>query len=288
MTQNKAWAGAQIVGGRSYQEDAFDVVNIDQGPGPVLFLLADGMGGHAAGDVAAHLAIESFRSSIMENAKPGESCHDVFLSALDRANRAIASHTAEHPNTEGMGCTLIAVEIFGAEVRWLSVGDSLIYHVSRNGITRLNADHSMASRIDAAARRGEITWEEARKSNSRNVLLSAVTGEAISRVDKPRESVELAANDWLIIASDGIDTLSTDQIFKVVQSNGQTDDPETLCKALLAAVVNEGRERQDNTTVLVAKSTGQSSSVSRDADTKNGDSIITRPIRMEVDSRAER
>jgi len=241
-------AGQQGIGDRSYQEDAFRIFELGRALEPFLVaILADGMGGHAAGDIASNTAADAFAKSISDTAAPP---YSRLVSGLDDANRAIRTRVEAEPACAGMGTTLVAVVLSADGLRWISVGDSLLLHVSKAGISRLNADHSMAPRLDAAARRGEITPEEAANSPSRSALLSAISGEDISRVDLSMEPLEIADGDRIIVASDGLDTLALDEIVSI--SDEMADQSiEHVANMLVRAVEERRKPKQDNVTVIV-------------------------------------
>lgn len=273
-------AGQQGIGGRSQQEDAFRIFELGRGFEPFLVaILADGMGGHAAGDIASNTAADAFAKSISDTADPP---YSRLVSGLDDANRAIRARVEAEPASAGMGTTLVAAVLSADGLRWISVGDSLLLHVSRAGITRLNADHSMAPRLDAAARRGEITPEEAVNSPSRSALLSAISGEEISRVDLSMEPLKIEDSDRIIVASDGIDTLTYEEILSI--SDATADQSiEHSANMLVRAVEERKRPRQDNVTVIVIDGgfvrragSARSPATQNNEDT---DQVATRPLR---------
>lgn len=262
------YAGAQIAGKRAYQEDVFSFLDL-QGEDPCLVcLLADGMGGHAAGEVAAQMSIDVFAQAIEGVPIP---VHGQFMRALDQANRAINRKAREDPEKAGMGCTFVAVEIVGEKCHWISIGDSPLFQVSGTAIKRINANHSMAVQLDAAAARGEITWDEARSSSSRNVLLAALTGDAISRVDQSKAGTVLAPGDWIILASDGLETLAPEEIVTVIAGNPNASADE-VCALLLEAVEVRDLPGQDNATVMVVRNSPNDA-------TQSANEVSTRPIR---------
>lgn len=264
------FAGAQIPGKRAYQEDAYSFLAFEGKDESLICLLADGMGGHAAGDVAAKLSIEAFGEAIERHSRP---LHDQFIRALDQANRAIKHRAKSDPDTAGMGCTFVAVELTNGRCNWISIGDSPLFHVSENDIKRINANHSMARQLDAAAARGEITQEEARNSSSRSILLSALTGDPISRVDQSKAARMLDKNDWIILASDGLETLEPEEVLALVRQNASATAKE-MCGVLLDAVEACNKPSQDNATVLAVRV------LERSHNTALNDEVSTRPIRV--------
>ena len=259
------YASGQSLGGRQEQEDYCDVQKNDEA---VVCVLADGMGGHAAGAMAAQLAVSHFLKSTAEARTPRS---DNFLPALYASNDAIADYVSNHPDCEGMGCTLIGVELDPNGLRWISVGDSKIFWKTGNGIAQINADHSMAGRLAIAVKNGEMTEQEARDSPSRHLLLSAVTGDHISKLDYNAQGLSAAPGDVLIIATDGIDTLTLSEIDALLDRH-KKDNVTTISQALIGAVADRALPRQDNTTLIVARA--------GHGNTFAGDSIATRPLRQ--------
>lgn len=261
-----SFAGGQILGARKSQQDMYGFhLSVDKNT--ITCLLADGMGGHASGEVAAELAVQAFLGPIREPDGPGS---EEFIRLLDQANRVLKHEVSQHPEHEGMGCTLVALEVNRNVVSWISVGDSPLYLASELGFERLNADHSMGGQLDAAAERGEITFEEAENSNSRNVLTSAVTGDPIRRVDQVIGGRHLIQGQWLILASDGLDTLSSGDILSIIKTQGE-QSAEILLANLLAAIEKQARPNQDNATICV---------ISLKEVRIEDDNVATRPIKL--------
>jgi serine/threonine protein phosphatase PrpC len=254
MTLRVAGAARATTGTRAKQEDAFAIwpsageADVGRGEG-LLAVVADGMGGHAGGEVAGRLACEVFVAAF----SGAEGPHGARLgAALEAANGAIAARAAGDARLHGMGTTLTAAWIDAAGLRWASVGDSLLLLFRAPEVLRLNADHSLGAFLDDRARRREISATEAEKNPYRNALRSALTGKAIEIVDLRSESYPLAEGDWLILASDGIAALSGDEIGDLVYANRHAG-PEQMADGLIAAVLAKEIPDQDNTTVLVVK-----------------------------------
>jgi len=249
MEPSHDFASRQIIGARDYQEDrSFITPYPDSGAGAgLLAVVADGMGGHVAGDLAAELAIEAFVGSLDLTSA---TIADGFVNALSAANHAIARKVLKHPEKDGMGCTFVGVDCGDTSLRWVSVGDSILYLYSQGSLTRLNADHSLAPQLDAAASRGEMTWEEAQNSSSRHVLRSALTGGSISLVDFPRSAQKISQKDWVIVATDGLDTLQKIEIETIIArlNNGSA---QNLCDAMISAIEGKKQSYQDNTAIIV-------------------------------------
>jgi protein phosphatase len=148
-----------------------------------------------------------------------------------------------------MGCTFVAAVFENTSLRWISVGDSILY-LCRNGeLTRLNADHSMAPELDRMAARNEITPEQARRNPMRHALRSALMGDALELIDRPAEPFPLRHGDWLLVASDGIETLNEAAI-KACIAQAAEGGAQAVAEQLIAAVDAAGDPAQDNTTVM--------------------------------------
>jgi PPM family protein phosphatase len=264
MTLTWECAAYQIVGGREEQED---YCAYRQFGSNLLCVVADGMGGHAAGATAARLAVDRFMESAQDGPPPRSNS---FINALNDANAAIASHIDANPETEGMGCTLVGVDLDGECFRWISVGDSKLFHHFANTLEQVNADHSMASRLQIAVKNGDMTAEEAAVSPSRHILLSALTGEAIAKVDVNLKGRTVAIGDLVILASDGLETLAVSEIQTILTDNRRTGIDQ-LCQALVEAVAARHNPRQDNTTVMIARAI--------EAKPVDPDDVPTRPVR---------
>ena len=246
-------------GARSYQEDAAFVRAEPESPGSavaaghdgsaeqLMAVLADGMGGHAGGALASSTACQIFMrayetSSGEVPARLGE--------ALQLANAAIANCVEENPALNGMGCTLVGTSFGRSGVEWVSVGDSPMFLVRTGQIFHLNEDHSLAPEIDKLAAAGKMSWEDAQADPRRHFLRSALTGTEIELIDRSRLPLVLEPGDVVIMASDGIHTLSQAEILGVVEANAASG-PDAIADALLAAVDAAGELYQDNTTLVV-------------------------------------
>ena len=245
-------------GARSYQEDAAliraepesqgsEVAEPGGGAEQLTAVLADGMGGHAGGAIASSTACQIFMRAYET------SSGDVrarLSEALLLANAAIANCVEENPALNGMGCTLVGTAFGAAGMEWVSVGDSPMFLVRAGQIALLNEDHSLAPEIDKLAAAGKISWEDAQSDPRRHFLRSALTGGDIELVDRSRQPLVLEPGDVVIIASDGIQTLSHAEILGIVEPH-RTQGPDAIADALLGAVDAAGDVYQDNATVVV-------------------------------------
>jgi protein phosphatase len=243
-------------GARSYQEDAASVWPGDDALSPpgapadgtgLVAVLADGMGGHAAGDVASRTICGVFLQSIA--ASRGRTA-DRLMTGLSAANDAIRRHVTDNPGLEGMGATLVAAHFGTAGCEWVSVGDSPIWLFRAGELVRLNEDHSLAPVLDKMVAEGRMDAEDARHDPRRHYLRSAVTGEDIELIDASEHPLRLVAGDIVLVASDGVLTLEDEEIRRLMQAYAR-DGIERIADALVRAVDNAGVPHQDNTTLVL-------------------------------------
>lgn len=215
-------ASALSRGARDYQEDAV-VADFSRGTDFGFAVLADGMGGHASGEVASKIIVTEVFSELMlqRNDVAGFAADvaGVLRRAAEAANDCLKAHVAMNPESGGMGATLVAPVIHGDRLHWISVGDSPLFLFRDGRLRQLNEDHSRAPEIDHLAERGEISAEDARTHPERNVLTSVLFGEPIPRVDCPAEPLRLRPGDVLIVASDGLQFLSDAEIESLLRAH---------------------------------------------------------------------
>lgn len=237
-------ATGAIVGRRAEQQDAVlaEPVERDDGAPGLLLIVADGMGGHAGGQVASQVAVQTFAGAFhMGRALP---VAERLRAALDIANRAVGAKVLERPELDGMGCTLVAALVFGDRVQWISVGDSILAAIRNGQLIRLNADHSRAPEIDRAAREGRISQAQADSDPDRHVLLSALSGGKIAIIDEGQQ--RLGAHAFVLLASDGLLSLPASRIAEIGSGPLSAD---RKVAALLEAVAADMPDDQDNTAV---------------------------------------
>ncbi len=253
-------ASRAILGAREFQEDAcafafpdaralyFTTSGKVNGTGELLAVLADGMGGHVAGAEAARTACRSF----IEAYTAAREAEDRLKLALDRSNAAIGSAVATDRRLEGMGSTLLAVAFGEGGLTWVSVGDSPLYLFRDKHLYQLNQDHSLAPVLDQLAADGEMEPEVALQHPRRHYLRSALTGSGIDLVDLRSDVFALRPRDWVVLASDGIDSLEPG-LFADILAHYAEADPDTMARALIEAVEAQENPVQDNTTIMAVK-----------------------------------
>ena len=220
---------------RKENEDAF-CIEKDLG----LLAIADGMGGHASGEVASKMAIEILRESLK---KEGEPLPDRLSSGVRLANRMIYEAAQSQPQLNGMGTTLTALQLDGNRLSIAHVGDSRAYLIRGGVIEQITDDHTIVSEKVA---RGMMTREEAARSDMRNILSRALG--VAPEVDVDMEGLTVSEGDQLVLCSDGLSELiSDDEILAEVRSSKR---PELACNELVNLANQRGGE--DNLTVIVA------------------------------------
>ena len=241
-------ASDQIDGARDYQEDAYMVNQLgeaENGDLCSLIIMADGMGGHAAGNVASNMVVATFNKTFQARF-PTTEVADVLTEALNRSNDQIRASVKETPALRGMGCTMVTAYLQDNKLYWVSVGDSHLYLIRDRELIKQNADHSYGAYLDMMKEQGMEIDEQA--GMSRNMLMSAMTGEEISSIDVSEAPVKLRPGDRVIVASDGLDTLGAGAI---IQYSSWSSTAKECVYALLKAVEDANKINQDNTTLIV-------------------------------------
>ncbi len=246
---------------RDHNEDAFVVADLataspiafqqdyTEMPGDhgAMFMVADGMGGAAAGEIASSMAVDVVLRELQARWSGATPEPDVFakalVSATSTANERIHAFAKDHPEYRGMGTTATVAGILGDTLYIAQVGDSRAYLI-RNGFARqLTKDQSLMQRLIEA---GEITAEEAEVSERRNIILQALGPEAAVKVDITHQ--QLRRGDTLVLCSDGLSGLVRDR--EIAQAVLEEPDLRSVCLRLIAAANERGGP--DNITVVVA------------------------------------
>ncbi|MEO8559129.1 MAG: protein phosphatase 2C domain-containing protein [Rhodospirillales bacterium] len=250
---SEAWLAASrsIQGGRDYQEDkcAVTTIRTEQGQAAMLAVLADGMGGHAGGAVASEIAVQRFAERFQSQ---GGETAERLRQSLIAANEAIAHKSQNNPDLLGMGCTLVGLVARQGQLDWVSVGDSPLWLYSNGALQRLNEDHSMMPVLQARVDRGELSAVSLSTHPARNALRSAVVGEDIPLVDLATMPLKAGADDILVLASDGMCSLSDPEIAAILRGVAKAE-PQEIADKLVEAIDALGLPDQDNTTVVVLR-----------------------------------
>ena len=208
----------------------------------VLAIVADGMGGHSAGEVASELAIAAVHRAYYES--EGEPM-EALAAALATANREIFAAASAEKKLEGMGTTCVALAVCNDHAHAASVGDSRIYLLRGGGIYQMTADDSA---VGAMVAQGLLTREEARHHTDRNVILRALGTHADVQVSRWEQPLPLKAGDAFLLCSDGLTDLVQDE--EIVGEIGDRPGADA-CKALIALARSRGGH--DNITVALLR-----------------------------------
>jgi serine/threonine protein phosphatase PrpC len=240
------FAGVTDVGRvRETNEDAFCVWPLPCPGGPVLLAVADGLGGHQAGEVASHLAIHSLQQALAELCAAGPSgWTELLRSAMAAAHERIRASAAGDAQRSGMGTTLTAAVVEGGRLWWGHVGDSRAYLWRQGLLTRLTEDHSVAGEL---VRGGHLDERAAAVHPQRHVLTRALGMEAPLPVDTGE--AELQPGDWILLATDGLTAVVPAE--EIRRACAEASSPDALARSLVDLANHRGGP--DNVTVVVAR-----------------------------------
>lgn len=225
---------------RKANEDFFACQKIDSDE--YLFVVADGMGGHQAGDVASKLGTETFVQRYVELRSTNSPITDALRESISRANEEILEKATEDLKKRGMGTTFSAVVLKEMMAHIVHVGDSRIYITRDNEIVRLTTDHTF---VEKMVEEGRLTEEEARDHPQKNILYMSL-GARQSFVPEVSESFNLKKGDILVLCSDGLNNMVTDAQIKEFVT---TLPPQKAVEKLIKLANENGGI--DNITLLV-------------------------------------
>lgn len=233
---------------RSVNEDRAVVLPEDNGM--VVAVVADGMGGHQAGDIASQMAIEKIREELsrLSHEASLEECKSAVKLAVEAANRDVFRHASERVQLHGMGTTVVVAVAKPDRLVIGHIGDSRAYLAGRDKLVQLTEDHSLVNEL---VRSGQITREEAHHHPRRNVLLRALGTETEALVDV--HDYEWAEEDILLMCSDGLSGLvENDELLRVLR----TDQPlDAKVNELVEKALDAGGD--DNVTVVLIENKPQ-------------------------------
>ncbi|HNQ77614.1 MAG TPA: Stp1/IreP family PP2C-type Ser/Thr phosphatase [Acidobacteriota bacterium] len=236
---------------RTNNEDSFLVMESKN-----LYAVADGMGGHSSGEIASKIAVETisdfFRNSEISEDSTWPYAYDDNISfegnklktAVAVANEKIQEYASEHPESRGMGTTVVAVLVLDSRLILCHVGDSRCYLLRDGKLSLVTSDHSW---VNEQVKLGFLTEEEAQKHPFRNVITKALgtKGEATAEINE----TEGRSGDLLLLCTDGLNSMIPDsEIAKIVSKDTGLDEK---ARSLIDAANNAGGE--DNITLVLLK-----------------------------------
>lgn len=235
---------------RPHNEDAF-YCGVESG----LFVVADGMGGQLAGEIASRMAIDVLRDHVERGTTDGDALlgpndprrspeANRLASAVRLANRVVFDAGQSNPAWRNMGTTIVAARLVDTRLAIAHVGDSRLYLWRSGALLQLTDDHSL---VGEQLRQGLITAAEAAASTMKNIITRAL-GEA-AEVAVDLSEIDLHAGDRLLLCSDGLSNMVADPSLATILAAG--DDPQLTCSRLIASANASGG--RDNITAVVVQ-----------------------------------
>jgi serine/threonine protein phosphatase PrpC len=235
---------------RPINEDSYRI-SLDQN----LFVLSDGMGGAAKGEVASAMAVEAVIRSLRENGADGipklfTSCAESsngtnsLVRAIEMANREIHEHGMRDPGCRGMGSTIVAARICGTRLSLAHVGDSRAYLFRADALQQLTSDHSL---VAEQVRHGLMSHQQAAASELQSLLTRALGTEESVSVDA--DEIELFPGDSLLLCSDGLTRMVPEDEIAAILT--QIPSVRIAAERLVSRANEHGG--QDNITVIVVR-----------------------------------
>lgn len=212
---------------------------------PNLFIVADGMGGHKAGEYASKCTVETICEEVKRSFEKNPTI--ILRKAIEKANENIRMQAQGDANLEGMGTTVVAATLMGKYLQIANVGDSRLY-VINDTIKQITRDHSL---VEEMVRMGGIDRESARNHPDKNIITRAVG--VSEEVEVDFFTVELTPKDTILLCSDGLTNMLTDEEILMIMS-GQRDIVEQAGKLVDAANEKGGK---DNISVVLVWSSGE-------------------------------
>jgi len=218
-----------------------------------VFVVADGMGGHAGGKEASALAIDSVETFLLETfkwffqfkGKEEDKLLAEFHNALVQANSRVLAEAKQHPELSGMGTTLTLAYSLNDELFVAHVGDSRCYLCRHGHLYRLTSDHTL---VQEMVHRGGLSAEAIEKHRLRHVITNVVGGDS-AEVQVEVHKLQLQAGDAVLLATDGLTNMLPDE--EIARILHKEDDPERACRQLVARANAAGGK--DNITVILVR-----------------------------------
>ncbi len=217
-----------------------------------LFIVADGMGGHKAGEVASRTAVEAFVASFKKGLKttkapdkvPPAKIKKILVSSVKEANKEVFKKSIAQASYYGMGTTFTGCYINNNTAHIVHIGDSRLYARRASGLILLTSDHTIVGEL---YRKGEISYEDTFNHPRRNFLTNVIgMAEAI---EPDFLTYKLLSGDIIVLCSDGLNSMLKDsQILKIIN---KSIEPEIITKNLIKNALNKGGS--DNITIITIK-----------------------------------
>ena len=230
---------------RSNNEDAYCIIDMSDSIGTVVLAVADGMGGHRAGNIASKMAIDYIQNSLAEkeiDVANFSVIKDWLKVMLKNTNATVLGKSLTDPKCYGMGTTLTIAVINEASAVLAHIGDSCAFHFRNSEMKKITTDHTY---VEELVKLGSITREEALTHPQRNYITKAIG--CFDEVNADYYEKEFMLGDKILLCSDGLNKMLSDaEILNIVNNS---DDPESIC----AELINEANHKGglDNITAVV-------------------------------------
>jgi protein phosphatase len=233
---------------RELNEDNLLMLEADMPCG--LYVVADGMGGHDAGEIASRLTVNSIQQHFSNHTPTAaaSSLDDWLKSAAMVANQTVLANQGDRTEEKKMGSTLVMALVTESQTHIANVGDSRAYHLDGTGIRQVSVDHSLVERLIQI---GQLTREEARTHKQKNVIYNTV-GDKLD-MEVGLYQVALQPGDRLLLCSDGLSGMITDE--EILEISRSRPNPAEACKALIEAAKKAGG--YDNITAIIVQMDGE-------------------------------
>ncbi len=210
-----------------------------------LYVVADGIGGQEAGEVASQVTVHTIEMHFTLHPPTSVAAFDTWLTtAALAANEAVWDRQADRPEQEEMGSTLVMALVVDGQAYIANVGDSRAYHLSRDSIHQISVDHSL---VEHLIQTGQLTREAARTYPLKNVIYNSIDGAPDLEVDLYH--VSLPPGDRLLLCSDGLSGMLTDEVILAISR--RQANPTAACRALVEAALLAGGH--DNITAIMVQ-----------------------------------
>lgn len=238
----KAWGMKDIGKCREINQDYIFVSEEPIGNLPNLFLVADGMGGHKAGDLASEYTVAKVQEAVSKSMQTIP--YQILKGAFQYANQKLLEKAGESDSYTGMGTTLVAATVKNDAVYVVNVGDSRLYKIG-DKIEQITEDHSL---VEEMVRMGEISKEQARNHPDKNIITKAMG--VSDTVEPDYFDTDLQKGECLLMCSDGLTNMVSDrQIKEIVELR---TDLESCAKELIGAA-NQNGGRDNIAVVLIER-----------------------------------
>lgn len=238
----RAYAKTDVGSKRAMNQDYMYCSENSVGSFRNLFIVADGMGGHKAGDYASKLCVERMVQAIEQSEH--KTPVSMFEEAVDAANEAVYTEAQEHEAYEGMGTTLVACTMQEDTLYVANIGDSRLYLLRDDEIMQITDDHSL---VEEMVKQGNITESEARVHPQKNIITRAVGIDESVQADF--FEVDVRQNDIIVLCSDGLSNMVEDEDIEYIVKHSKS--LQDAGDSLVARANENGGS--DNITVVLAK-----------------------------------